>query len=241
MVAHRPRKKVQPRRTNPTLQKKEGEQHRKERAAKILRALRKQYPGARTELLHENPFQLLIATILSAQCTDQRVNMVTPDLFRHYPTPGHFARVQPAVLEEEIRSTGFYRMKAKSIIACASAIVDQFNGMIPSTMEELVRLPGVGRKTANVVLGQAFGIASGVVVDTHVQRLAGRLGLSVAEDPKIIEQDMMRIYPQQDWIEIGSLLILHGRRTCIARKPDCASCVVGEYCPSRSQFLKSRV
>lgn len=207
------------------------------RALTVLRRLLKEFPEARTALLHENPFQLLIATILSAQCTDERVNMVTKDLFKTYPTPRALAESNPAVLEQEIRSTGFYRMKTKSIIGCSKALVEHHGGKVPRTMEELVDLPGVGRKTANVVLGQAFGVPSGVVVDTHVQRLSQRLGFTGADDPEKIERDLMTVFPETHWIDLGSVLILHGRRTCKARKPDCVNCSVRELCPSAGDFL----
>lgn len=202
------------------------------RARSVLGTLRQAYPDARTELSHENPFQLLIATILSAQCTDVRVNMVTRVLFAKYPTPLALGAVPAPALEEEIRSTGFYRMKAKNVLACCKALVERFGGEVPARMEDLVTLPGVGRKTANVVLGQAFGIASGVVVDTHVQRLSGRLGFTAEEDPVKIEADLMDVFPEKDWIDVGSILILHGRRTCKARTPDCPSCPVNDRCPS---------
>ena len=208
------------------------------RARTLLGRLRKQFPGARTALLHETPFELLVSTILSAQCTDERVNKVTPELFGKYATAKDLASADQAVLEQEIRSTGFYRMKAKNIIACSKALVERHGGVVPHTMDELVRLPGVGRKTANVVLGQAFGIASGVVVDTHVQRLSQRLGFSSSDDPVKIEDDLMAIFPRGSWIELGSILILHGRSTCNARKPRCQECVVGDMCPSAETFLK---
>jgi endonuclease-3 len=198
----------------------------------ILKVLRKEFPGATTALLHENPFQLLIATILSAQCTDERVNAVAPGLFRRYPTPALMAAASQAAMEIEIRSTGFFRMKARNIIACSKALVERHSGRVPSTMEELVALPGVGRKTANVVLGQAFGIVSGIVVDTHVHRIARRLGLTGADDPVAIEEDLMQVYPRASWIDVGSILILHGRRTCKARRPLCESCPVAPQCPS---------
>ena len=206
------------------------------RARKILGALTEVFPAARTELLHASPFELLVATILSAQCTDQRVNMVTPGLFRRYPTPAHLAAASQPSLEEEIRSTGFFRMKAKNIIACSTALVERFGGTVPGTMEDLLTLPGVGRKTANVVLGQAFGINAGVVVDTHVHRLARRLGFTTADDPAKIEQDLMALFPRERWGEIGLILILHGRKTCIARKPKCVECEVSKLCPSAFAF-----
>ena len=210
----------------------ESHAERGTRAKSVLASLRKAHPGARTELAHENAFQLLIATILSAQCTDVRVNIVTRELFAKYPTPALLGAVPQAALEEEIRSTGFYRMKAKNVLACCRALVERFGGEVPARMEDLVTLPGVGRKTANVVLGQAFGIASGVVVDTHVQRLAGRLGFTTEEDPAKIEADLMELFPSKDWIDVGSVLILHGRRICKARTPDCPSCPVNDRCPS---------
>jgi len=206
-------------------------EERGQRAAKILRIVRKEFPRAKTALLHEDPFQLLVATILSAQCTDERVNMVTPGLFKRYATPAAFAAVEQHELEAEIKSTGFFRMKAKHIIACSRALVDQFGGKVPQTLEEMVTLPGVGRKTANVVLGQAFGIVSGVVVDTHVHRLSQRMGFSAEKTPEKIEEDLMRVFPKRDWIDVGSLLILHGRKTCKARKPKCEECPAGEFCP----------
>ena len=204
----------------------------KKRASAVLRILRKEFPEAVTALRHENPFQLLIATILSAQCTDERVNMVTPGLFRKYPAAKEFAQANIKELEEQIRSTGFYRMKAKNIAACSRTLLERHAGVVPRTMEELVALPGVGRKTANVVLGQAFGIVSGVVVDTHVHRISRRLGFTQQDTPEKIEQDLMNVFHSRDWIDVGSILILHGRRTCTARKPACARCSVRGLCPS---------
>jgi len=206
------------------------------RAANILAILRKEFPGAVTALRHGNPFQLLIATILSAQCTDVRVNMVTPGLFAAYPGPEEFARADQAAIEEIIRSTGFFRNKARSILACSAALLERHGGHVPDRIEELVALPGVGRKTANVVLGQAFGVASGVVVDTHVQRLAGRLGFSARNTPEKIETDLMEVYPPSDWIEVSSILILHGRKWCNARRPLCVDCPVRSLCPSADSF-----
>jgi len=209
------------------------------RAAEILRRLREEFPRPKTALRHQNPFQLLVATILSAQCTDERVNMVTPGLFAKYADPVAFAAAEQTELEREIRSTGFFRMKAKSIIACSRALVERHAGRVPEDIALLVELPGVGRKTANVVLGQAFGTASGVVVDTHVHRLAGRLGLSRQKTPEKIEQDLMNLFPPSDWIDLGSVLILHGRRTCMARKPDCPRCVLRELCPSAEGLMRA--
>jgi endonuclease III len=201
-------------------------------AAEVLKILRKEFPAARTALLHENPLQLLVATILSAQCTDERVNKVTPGLFAKIPDARAFAALSQAELEREIKSTGFFRMKAKNIIACCTALMEKHGGEVPRTMEALVLLPGVGRKTANVVLGQAFGITSGVVVDTHVFRLSGRLGFSTQKTPEKIEEDLMALFPSDAWIDIGSLLILHGRKTCQARTPRCPACSVAHLCPS---------
>jgi endonuclease-3 len=203
-----------------------------QRVKEILRRLRKQFPAARTALLHENPFQLLVATILSAQCTDERVNKVTPALFRKYPDPAAFATAESRELEQDIRSTGFFRMKAKNVISCCKAIAERHAGKVPADIQELVKLPGVGRKTANVVLGQAFGIASGVVVDTHVRRVARRLGLTDSDDPERIEEHLIKQLPPTSWIETGTLLILHGRAVCAARKPLCGTCILSDICPS---------
>jgi endonuclease III len=205
---------------------------RRKQAQAVLVALAREFPGAITALLHENPLQLLIATILSAQCTDERVNKVTPGLFRKYRNARDFAAASTEELEKDIRSTGFFRSKAKNIIACSRTLVERHDGEVPPDMEALVTLPGVGRKTANVVLGQAFGIASGIAVDTHVHRIARRLGWSEADQSERIEQDLMALFPKKDWIAVGSVLILHGRRTCAARKPLCPSCVVHTLCPS---------
>jgi endonuclease-3 len=215
----------------------ESTEQRRRRAQKILEALIGEFPRPVTALLHENPFQLLVATILSAQCTDERVNRVTPALFRKYPDAASLAAAPQTELEQEIRSTGFYHNKAKSLIACSKALVERHNGKVPDAMDALVTLPGVGRKTANVVLGQAFGKTSGVVVDTHVQRLAQRMGFTRANQAERIEQDLMEIFPEKDWIDVGSVLILHGRRTCSARKPDCPSCAVRALCPSAELFV----
>ncbi len=215
---------------------RETDAERKRRGTTVLRRLRAEFPAARTALTHHSPFQLLVATILSAQCTDERVNMVTPRLFARYPTPEAFARAAQGDLEAEIRSTGFFRMKARNIIACSRALLERHGGIVPDRMEELVTLPGVGRKTANVVLGQAFGIASGVVVDTHVHRLSRRLGFSKHDTPEKIETDLMNVFKPADWIDVGSLLILHGRKTCRARKPLCTECPLAKLCPSADSF-----
>ncbi len=207
------------------------------RAVKILSALRASVSSARTELAHRTPFELLVATILSAQCTDERVNMVTKTLFQKYRGPNDFARVSQEELERDIHSTGFFRMKAKNIISCSKALIECHKGEVPSTMEELVHLPGVGRKTANVVLSEAFGKAEGIVVDTHVHRVSQRLGLTEADQPEKIEQDLMALFDRADWGDVGGLLILHGRRVCSARKPKCQECAVAELCPSANAFL----
>ena len=207
------------------------------RAVQILKLLRKQFPQPKTALLHENPFQLLIATILSAQCTDERVNMVTKELFKKYRSPKDFAGANVAELENDIKSTGFFRMKTRNIVGCSKALLELHGGKVPDSMEELVKLPGVGRKTANVVLGQAFGIASGIVVDTHVHRLAQRMGFTKQDTPEKIEEDLMKVFPKRNWISVGSILILHGRKTCSARKPNCLACPVSKLCPSAELFL----
>ncbi len=205
---------------------------RREIAIRVMQKLMEEFPGAVTALVHQDPFQLLVATILSAQCTDERVNLVTPGLFRKYPDAPAFAAVKQEELEVDIHSTGFYRSKAKNIIACSRALMERHGGRVPADMELLLALPGVGRKTANVVLGQSFGIVSGIVVDTHVHRIARRLGWSEAEQPERVEQDLIELFPKEYWIPVGSVLILHGRRTCAARKPLCASCSVSDLCPS---------
>ena len=201
-------------------------------SAEILSRLKELYPDARCALDYRNAYELLCATILSAQCTDVRVNMVTPTLFSRYPTPFELARAQPAEVEEIIKSTGFFRNKTKSLIGMAQAVVADHNGEIPRTMEELRRLPGVGRKTANVVLGNAYSINEGVTVDTHVGRLSELLGLSAEQDPVKVEQDLMKLFPQADWGLLSHLLIFHGRQVCIARRPRCAECVLASLCPS---------
>jgi endonuclease-3 len=206
-----------------------------QRIEELLRRLEKAYPDAKCALHHANPFQLLVATILSAQCTDERVNMVTPGLFQRHPTPTDFAALRPEVLEAEIRSTGFFRNKTKSILGASRKIMQEFGGKVPQTMEELLTLPGVARKTANVVLGTAFGKATGVVVDTHVQRIARRLDLTRQEAPEKIEQDLMRLIPQTKWIDFAHQLIFHGRRCCTARKPNCAACPVENLCHSKDK------
>jgi len=201
------------------------------RLKKILVGLRRTYPAARCELNFSNPLELLIATILSAQCTDRRVNLVTRDLFRKYRTAADYASADPAELERDIKSTGFYRNKARSIRACCRALVERHGGAVPRTMADLTALGGVGRKTANVVLGNAFGLNEGIVVDTHVARLARRLGLTSQRDAEKIEQDLMGLVPRPQWTLFGHWLIWHGRRRCTARQPDCAACEIANLCP----------
>jgi len=205
---------------------------KQDRAKKIISRLHKEYPTAKCSLNFKTPFQLLIATILSAQCTDERVNIVTADLFRQYKTPKDFLELSQPELEVLIRSTGFYRNKAKSVLGTAKKLVEEFNGQVPQTMDELLSLPGVARKTANVVMGNAFGIASGVVVDTHVHRLSQRLGLTENDTPQKIEMDLQEVIPKKDWIDFPHLIIYHGRKICKARTPLCAECVVNTLCPS---------
>jgi endonuclease-3 len=208
-----------------------------ERVRAILAKLDEAYPDVVCALDHENPFQLLISTILSAQCTDVRVNQVTKTLYVKYPTPKDFAYANPKDLEQEIRPTGFFRNKTKSIMGASKKIVEEFGGEVPRTMEELLTLPGVARKTANVVLGTAFGITSGIVVDTHVTRLSERLDLSRNSDPKKIEQDLMKVIPQEKWILFSHQLIWHGRKVCQARKPICAECNLEGLCYARDKTV----
>jgi endonuclease-3 len=203
--------------------------------AEILARLAEMYPEATCALHHRNPWELLVATILSAQCTDKRVNEVTPGLFAKYPTPADFAAVRPEVLAQDIRSTGFFNNKAKSIVGAARKVVTEFAGKVPRTMEEMLTIPGAARKTANVVLGTAYGIASGVVVDTHVQRLAARLDLTRQTDPVKIEKDLIKIVPQDQWIVFSHRLILHGRALCQARSPKCGECQLSTLCYAKDQ------
>lgn len=199
-------------------------------ALRVFRALSKLYPDARCALNHSSPLELLIATILSAQCTDVRVNMVTPTLFKRYPTAADYANADPRELEKLIQSTGFFRAKAKSIQECCRRIVQEYGGEVPDTLEELVSLPGVGRKTANVVLGDAFGVP-GITVDTHVGRLSRRLGLTTHTDPAKVEQDLMKLLPKKDWVMFNHRTIYHGRQVCFARKPACDKCTLAKICP----------
>ena len=203
-----------------------------ERIGEIIRLLRVTYPDACCELTHSNAFELLVATILSAQCTDQRVNMVTPVLFAAWPTPAALAGADRAAVEEVIRSTGFYRNKAKAIQEASQRLVSEYGGEVPRAMEAMLTLSGVARKTGNVVLGVAYGLSTGVVVDTHVRRLANRLALTMQSDPEKIEKDLMALLPPEEWVHFAHLLIFHGRRCCDARKPDCPRCSIRHLCPS---------
>jgi endonuclease-3 len=202
------------------------------RTGELIERLKAAHPDARCSLNYANPLELLVATVLSAQCTDARVNMVTKSLFKKYRAASDYAGAPPGELEEDIKSTGFYRNKAKALRACCAELVTRYGGEVPADMTALVRLPGVGRKTANVILGNAYEMAEGIVVDTHVRRLAGRLGLTQHSDPDKIEQDLLQLVPREDWVACGHLLILHGRRTCSARAPKCPVCPVNDLCPS---------
>ena len=206
--------------------------NKRERAAELLKRLPAIYPDAHCELVYSNPLELLVATILSAQCTDKRVNLVTPGLFRRCPTATDYAAISQEEMEGLIRSTGFYRNKSKNIRAMATALLERHGGEVPSTLESLAALPGVGRKTANVVLGNAFSKNEGIVVDTHVSRLSQRLGLTKFTDPIRIEQDLIKLCPRSFWTDFSHCLIFHGRRRCPARKPDCAQCELNDICPS---------
>ena len=215
----------------------------KKRIGAIIRILRREYPSTRTALHFETPWEILVATILAAQCTDERVNKITPGLFKKYPGAAEFARADRAELEADIRPTGFFRNKAKSIIGAAQKIVQDFGGEVPSTMEELITVPGVARKTANIVLSSGFSKAEGIAVDTHVKRLSGRLGLSRQSDPDKIERDLMKIVPRKDWLDFNYMLVDHGRKVCQARKPHCPQCALRSLCPSATKFypeLKTR-
>jgi endonuclease-3 len=205
-----------------------------DRARKILKILEKNYPDATIALNYENPFELLIATILSAQCTDDRVNIVTKDLFKKYRKPEDYLNVEATELENDIRSTGFYKQKTRSIQGSCKMLVSEFGSVVPNTMDDLIRLPGVARKTANIVLGNGLGIIAGIAVDTHVKRLAGRLDLSEHGDPNKIEQDLMKLIPKNKWIRFSHLLQAHGRTNCKARKADCPNCTINKLCPSSS-------
>ena len=217
---------------------RESKSQLKERTADIIRLLKRAHPDAHCALNHGSAFELLIATILSAQCTDERVNIVTADLFRKYRRPEDYLKVPAVELQQDVRTTGFFRNKTKSIQGACKMLVEEFGGEVPKTMDELLRLPGVARKTANVVLGVAYDIAAGVVVDTHVSRLSQRLRLTKHKDAGKIEQDLMELVPRKDWIIFSHLLIFHGRRVCKARRPLCEECVVEKLCPS--SILKTR-
>ncbi|RFT15505.1 MAG: Endonuclease III [Candidatus Saccharicenans subterraneus] len=213
-------------------------EERKKRIKEIIKILRKEYPQPKTALNYRTPFELLVATILAAQCTDERVNKVTPGLFQKYPTVEAMARARQEELENDIRSTGFFRNKARNIIGLANKLVSEYGGKVPDTMEELVKLPGVARKTANIVLSSAFRKAEGIAVDTHVRRLSERLGLSRQSDPDKIERDLMEIVPREDWLDFNFLLVDHGRKVCQARKPLCPQCVIKHLCPSFEKFSR---
>jgi len=219
--------------------KRESFEELKARTRDIIRRLKRAYPDAKCSLNHSNPFELLIATILSAQCTDERVNIVTANLFRKYTKPEDYLKVSPRELEKDIQSTGFFRNKTKSIQGTSKVLTEEYGGQVPHTMDELLELPGVARKTANVVLGNAFGIKAGVVVDTHVTRLSHRLALTQEKTAEKIEQQLIPIVPRKEWVLFPHLMIWHGRKICRARNPLCAECVVEKQCPS--SFLKTRV
>jgi len=226
------RKNANPAAKNPAKRRKKKGSELKAHALEILARLKREYPDAHCELDFETPLQLLIATILSAQCTDKRVNMVTPALFDRYPDADSLSAAKTEELEEMIKSTGFFRNKTKSLLGMSAVVAERHGGEVPSTMDELTRLPGVGRKTANVVLGNAFHLDEGVVVDTHVGRLSIRLGLTNETDPVKVEQVLMKLIPKEDWTLVSHLLIFHGRRVCLARSPRCESCVLADVCPS---------
>jgi len=211
---------------------RESKKALKERAAEVYGLLEAEYPDAHCALDHGNPFELAVATILSAQCTDARVNLVTPELFRRFPDAKALAAAETEELEEVVRSTGFFRNKARNLIGMATALVEEHQGKLPRTIKELAGLPGIGRKTANVILGNAFGIDEGVVVDTHVKRLSGRLRFTRETDPVKVEGDLMKIFPRDRWTLLAHLLIYHGRQVCVARKPRCNKCVLAHLCPS---------
>jgi len=233
----KPAKKAKPGKPAPKKPASAGAGPAPKRVAAILAKLDEAYPNATCELNHHNAFELLIATILSAQCTDVRVNQVTEALFKKYPSPEAFAHATPSELEKEIRPTGFFRNKTKSVMGASKAVVEQFGGQVPRTMDEMLTLPGVARKTANVVLGTAYGIPSGIVVDTHVQRLSKRLDLTRNKDPKKIEQDLVAIIPQNKWIQFSHQIIWHGRRVCFARNPNCGACNMESLCYSKDKTV----
>ena len=211
---------------------RESKSQRQDRTQQIIKLLKRAHPDAKCALNHSNPFELLIATILSAQCTDERVNKVTADLFRKYRQPEDYSKVAASELQEDVRTTGFFRNKTKSIQGACAMLTEEFGGKVPQTMDELLKLPGVARKTANVVLGVGYGIAAGIVVDTHVTRLSNRLALTKQKDAVKIEQELMELVPKKDWIIFSHLLIFHGRRICKARRPLCEECSIEKLCPS---------
>jgi len=208
----------------------------KKRVAKIIELLEKQFPDAKTALNYSNPLEMLVATMLSAQTTDERVNIVTRNLFKKYRTPEDYANVGIKELEQDIRSTGFYHNKARNLQKCCQLLVEKFHSQVPKTMEELVELPGVARKTANIVLYNSYGTIAGIAVDTHVNRLSQRLGLTENDDSAKIEEDLMKITPKEKWMKLTDLLIFHGRQICMAKKPKCAECVLNKYCPCAFAF-----
>jgi len=212
------------------------ESENQSRVLRIIELLEKEHPDAKIALKFSNPLELLVATILSAQCTDNRVNMVTQSLFKKYKKAEDYANVEVELLEEDIRSTGFFRNKAKNIKKCCRLLVEKYDSKVPNTMESMLELPGVARKTANIVLSNAYGVVEGIAVDTHVRRLAQRLGLSEYEKPDKIERDLMNIVPRDLWKKIADLLIFHGRRVCVARKPKCSICAINDLCPSAFKF-----
>jgi endonuclease-3 len=224
----------------PGAARRESAVARRRRAAELYARLERAHPDARCALEHRNPLELLVATILSAQCTDVRVNLVTPALFRRYPRAADYAAAEPAELERQIQSTGFFRNKAKALRGLGAALVERHGGRVPDTLAALVELPGVGRKTANVVLGNAFGRHEGVVVDTHVARVAGRLALTGERDPVKIERDQMALFPPERWTQLAHLLIFHGRRICKAPRPRCADCPLADLCPAAAKWLGRR-
>lgn len=211
----------------------------KQRIGEIIEILRKNYSRSRTALKFETPLQIMVSTILSAQCTDERVNMITPALFQKYKTAADFASADQGELEGEIRSTGFFRNKTKNIIGASKKIIEDFGGEVPDSMEELITLPGVARKTANIVLSSSFKKVEGIAVDTHVKRLSQRLGLSKEKDPNKIERDLMAIVPKEDWLDFNYMLVNHGRKICPARKPLCPSCDINRLCPSVEEFYSA--
>ena len=217
-------------------ERKESVKNAGDRISDIIKILRKDYPKSRTVLKFETPLQILVATILSAQCTDEKVNQITSPLFQKYPEAKDFAQADQKKLEEEIRPTGFFRNKARSIISASKRIAEDFRGQVPDSMEELVTLPGVARKTANIVLSSAFKKAEGIAVDTHVRRLAQRLGLSKEKDPDKIEKDLLGIVPKKNWLDFNYMLVNHGRKICQARKPQCPECMIRHLCPSAKDF-----